>query len=86
MTVTDRRTSPQAVDRRPWPRCSLVVVGAEKRYGNVQALAGASFDVRRGELLGLLGPNGAGKTTMIKAIAGRLKLDAGTITAVRPRR
>jgi len=57
-----------------------MVRGAERRYGNVQALAGASFDVHRGELLGLLGPNGAGKTTMIKAIAGRLKLDAGTIT------
>ena len=40
---------------------------------------GASFEVRPGELLGLLGPNGAGKTTMIKAIAGRVGLDAGTI-------
>jgi linearmycin/streptolysin S transport system ATP-binding protein len=57
----------------------LVVSGAEKRYGKVQALAGASFDVRAGELLGLLGPNGAGKTTIIKAIAGRVKLEAGTI-------
>jgi ABC-2 type transport system ATP-binding protein len=57
----------------------LVVSGAEKRYGKVQALAGASFDVRKGELLGLLGPNGAGKTTIIKAIAGRVQLDAGTI-------
>jgi len=62
------------------PDVPLMVRGAERRYGNVQALAGASFDVHRGELLGLLGPNGAGKTTMIKAIAGRLKLDAGTIT------
>ena len=57
----------------------LIVQGAEKRYGEVRALAGASFEVRKGELLGLLGPNGAGKTTIIKAIAGRLKLDAGTI-------
>ena len=57
----------------------LRVDGAEKRYGDVRALAGASFDVRAGELLGLLGPNGAGKTTVIKAIAGRVTLDAGTI-------
>jgi ABC-2 type transport system ATP-binding protein len=57
----------------------LVVDRVEKRFGDVRALAGASFDVRRGELLGLLGPNGAGKTTMIKAIAGRLRLDAGAI-------
>jgi ABC-2 type transport system ATP-binding protein len=57
----------------------LAVEGAEKRFGDVRALAGASLDVRPGELVGLLGPNGAGKTTMIRAIAGRLRLDAGTI-------
>ena len=53
--------------------------GAEKRYGKVQALADASFEAHKGELLGLLGPNGAGKTTIIRAIAGRVKLDAGII-------
>jgi ABC-2 type transport system ATP-binding protein len=57
----------------------LVVLNATKRFGDVQALAGASFDLRRGELLGLLGPNGAGKTTMIKGIAGRVRLDGGQI-------
>jgi len=57
----------------------LVVKGARKTYGTVKALDGAGFDVRAGELLGLLGPNGAGKTTVIRAIAGRLQLDAGTI-------
>lgn len=34
----------------------------------VEAVRGASFSVRRGEIFGLLGPNGAGKTTTIKAI------------------
>jgi len=58
----------------------LEVTGARKRFGSTEALAGASFTVRRGELLGLLGPNGAGKTTMIRAIAGRVALDAGTIS------
>jgi ABC-2 type transport system ATP-binding protein len=58
----------------------LVVAGAEKTFGKVRALSGASIDVRKGELVGLLGPNGAGKTSLIKAIAGRLTLDAGTIT------
>ena len=52
---------------------------ARKRFGTVDALAGASFQVRRGELVGLLGPNGAGKTTMIRAIAGRVALDGGEI-------
>jgi ABC-type uncharacterized transport system ATPase subunit len=36
----------------------LVVTGAAKTFGAVKALAGASFDVRRGELLGLLGLRG----------------------------
>jgi ABC-2 type transport system ATP-binding protein len=58
----------------------LAVIGARKRFGSNDALAGASLTVRRGELLGLLGPNGAGKTTMIRAIAGRVALDAGTVT------
>ena len=58
----------------------LIVRGARKRFGDVEALAGASLEVQRGELVGLLGPNGAGKTTMIRAIAGRVALDAGEIT------
>ena len=61
------------------PVPALEVRDAAKAFGDTKALAGASFDVRPGELLGLLGPNGAGKTTMIKAIAGRVGLDAGTI-------
>jgi ABC-2 type transport system ATP-binding protein len=58
---------------------ALEVIGAEKRFGDVRALAGVTFRVACGELIGLLGPNGAGKTTMIKAIAGRVRLDAGAV-------
>lgn len=58
---------------------ALEVQAAAKSFGATKALNGASFGVAPGELVGLLGPNGAGKTTMIKAIAGRLELDAGTI-------
>jgi len=57
----------------------LRVEDARKSYGKVVALAGVSFDVRPGELVGLLGPNGAGKTTAIRAIAGRVNLDAGNV-------
>jgi ABC-2 type transport system ATP-binding protein len=41
----------------------------QKRYGEINAVAGVSFDVRQGEILGLLGPNGAGKTTVISILA-----------------
>jgi ABC-2 type transport system ATP-binding protein len=57
----------------------LIVRNLEKRFGDVRALAGVSFTLHRGELLGLLGPNGAGKTTTIRAVAGRTKVDAGEI-------
>jgi ABC-2 type transport system ATP-binding protein len=57
----------------------LSVTGARKRFGDVVALDGAALALREGELLALLGPNGAGKTTLIRAIAGRVQLDAGDI-------
>ena len=69
----------EMTDNGTTDRAALEVRDAAKKFGATQALAGASFDVRAGELLGLLGPNGAGKTTMIKAIAGRAELDAGSI-------
>jgi ABC-2 type transport system ATP-binding protein len=58
----------------------LSVTEARKSFGAVKALDGASLDLRQGELLALLGPNGAGKTTLIRAIAGRVRLDAGEIS------
>ena len=57
----------------------LTIANARKAFGPVVALDGASFELRKGELLALLGPNGAGKTTLIRAIAGRVRLDAGEI-------
>jgi len=50
-----------------------------KRFGEKIALAGISFDVRRGEVLGLLGPNGAGKTTTLHALLGLVQPDAGSV-------
>ncbi len=49
----------------------------QKRYGALQALAGVSFGIERGDFFGLLGPNGAGKTTLISIIGGLTRADAG---------
>jgi linearmycin/streptolysin S transport system ATP-binding protein len=57
----------------------LTVHDARKSFGSVAALQGVSLDLGPGELLGLLGPNGAGKTTLVRAIAGRVRLDAGAL-------
>jgi ABC-2 type transport system ATP-binding protein len=58
---------------------ALRVQQAFKRFGETQALNGAEVTLKRGELLLLLGPNGAGKTTLIRAVAGRVRLDQGSI-------
>ena len=56
---------------------AIVVDGLEKRYGEVQALAGVTFSVREGEIFGLLGPNGAGKSTTVRVLATLTRPDAG---------
>nr|WP_216661979.1 ABC transporter ATP-binding protein [Niveibacterium sp. COAC-50] len=45
----------------------------------MQALGGVDLDVAQGEFFALLGPNGAGKTTLISALAGLIRLSAGSI-------
>ncbi|HNX50492.1 MAG TPA: ABC transporter ATP-binding protein [Thermoanaerobaculaceae bacterium] len=57
----------------------LLVTLAQKSFGDTVALAGVSVELGAGELLALLGPNGAGKTTLVRAIAGRVRLDGGSI-------
>jgi ABC-2 type transport system ATP-binding protein len=54
--------------------------GLTKQYGEIAAVKGVDFAVRRGEILGFLGPNGAGKTTTISMLACLLPPTAGTAT------
>src|SRR5881409_2733076 len=49
-----------------------------KRYGEIEAVRGISFQVESGEIFGLLGPNGAGKTTTVEILEGLRRADAGT--------
>ena len=57
----------------------LGVQDLSKSYGQLRAVSGVSFRIRRGEILGLLGPNGAGKTTIINTILGVLAPTSGSI-------
>jgi ABC-2 type transport system ATP-binding protein len=56
---------------------AIVAEGLEKRYQDVQALAGVSFAVQAGEVFGLLGPNGAGKSTTVKVLTTLTTPDSG---------
>ena len=57
----------------------IEVSGYSKKFGDLAAVVDLTFDVRPGEIVGLVGPNGAGKTTTLRALAGILKPDGGTI-------
>jgi ABC-2 type transport system ATP-binding protein len=50
-----------------------------KRFPRAVAVAGISFEVRRGEVLGLVGPNGAGKTTTLHMLLGLVRPTAGSV-------
>lgn len=51
-----------------------------KRYGQLEAVKGISFDVKKGEIFGILGPNGAGKTTTLEMLETLREIDGGTAT------
>jgi ABC-type branched-subunit amino acid transport system ATPase component/ABC-type branched-subunit amino acid transport system permease subunit len=57
----------------------LEVDGIEKSFGGVRAIAGVSFTIERGELVGILGPNGAGKTTLFDLLSGFSRPNVGCI-------
>ena len=57
----------------------LRISGLKVAYGGIQAVKGASLEVRQGELVSLIGANGAGKTTTLKAVTGIQPAAAGEI-------
>jgi ABC-2 type transport system ATP-binding protein len=50
------------------------------QYVVKQAVAGISFEVEKGEMIGFIGPNGAGKSTTIKMLTGILMPTSGEVT------
>ena len=73
---------PSGLPERPHEaagRALLDVHEVSVRFGGLQAVDGASLEVRRGQIVGLIGPNGAGKTTLFNAISGFIRPQAGRI-------
>jgi ABC-2 type transport system ATP-binding protein len=58
---------------------AVLVSGLRKSYGEIEAVAGIDFEIRRGEVFALLGPNGAGKTTTVEILEGYRDRDAGEV-------
>src|SRR5579863_2033923 len=57
----------------------LRVQDIEKSFGRHKVLAGVSFEVAPGTLVGIVGENGAGKSTLLKILAGELRPNRGQV-------
>jgi ABC-2 type transport system ATP-binding protein len=57
---------------------TVEVRGLEKRYGDLEAVRGVTFDVAPGETFGFLGPNGAGKSTTISMLCTLIRPTGGS--------
>jgi ABC-2 type transport system ATP-binding protein len=57
----------------------IAVTDLTKRYAGRTAVAGISFTVARGEIVGLLGPNGAGKSTTMRILSCFMPATSGTV-------
>ena len=77
MTAPGTTPGPAVRDGRP---AIIVVRDLRKRYGDLRAVDGVSFEVGEGEVFGILGPNGAGKTTTLEMIEGMRPIDDGAAT------
>jgi ABC-2 type transport system ATP-binding protein len=60
----------------------IEVHDVHKRYGEVEAVRGVSFDIARGEVFCLLGPNGAGKTTIAEILEGHRLPTSGSVSVL----
>jgi ABC-2 type transport system ATP-binding protein len=52
---------------------------SQRKYRELHALHGISFDIGRGEFFGIVGRNGSGKSTLLKILASIYASDAGTV-------
>ncbi|MGC4153678.1 MAG: ABC transporter ATP-binding protein [Propionicimonas sp.] len=65
----------------PHPSTPLLYTrGITKNFGQVQALAGVSVSIARGETVAIMGPSGSGKSTLLHCLSGVLVPDQGDVT------
>ena len=72
--------SPGAENERQPDEVVISVRNVVKRFGNLTAVDGISFEVRHGETYGLLGPNGAGKTTTMRMLSALSPVTSGELS------
>ncbi len=72
-------SAPRTAEGRIDAEAVLSGVDITVRFGGLTAVADASIEVRRGEIVGLIGPNGAGKTTLFNALSGLNQPTAGRV-------
>jgi ABC-2 type transport system ATP-binding protein len=58
---------------------AIQVTDLHKRYGEVEAVRGISFELAEGECLAMVGPNGAGKTTTVEILEGFRSRSGGEV-------
>jgi ABC-2 type transport system ATP-binding protein len=61
---------------------AIIIEHLEKRYGDLLAVDGISFEVARAETYALLGPNGAGKTTTVEILEGLRRPTGGRVSVL----
>ena len=81
ITVADLGKTYVVPEREGGVRAALAAL-VRRRTREFEAVAGVSFTVEPGEIVGFLGPNGAGKTTTLKMLAGLLHPTAGTASVL----